>query len=937
MKSKDSKTAPKKTTPKAGQTRRRKSAAEIKLPAASDWRTTDQDEINRRRIRAREEQPRIRNLHPQHTIFSNFEIRSQSGMTYFVEIRDLANRQFHSTTVDFQINGLGTCKHIEAVLLYLESRFRRKFASAMSNGSNRIDIVPDVAEDTLKVERNLKDLPPSLRAMFDADGYLHDVTPEEAVALLRKSKSDRLRISQEVAPWLKARQRKEERRFLRREYEEKVHAGIFPPHETKTPLYPYQREGMLHLAFTERALLADEMGLGKTIQAIAACALLHRMGKADRVLIISPASLKTEWEEQIQKFTDLPYQVIFGLRHKRLDAYGNAPFFTIVNYEQMLRDALEVNARLKPDIVILDEAQRIKNWSTKTAQAVKRLESRYAFVLTGTPIENRIDEIYSIVNFIDPAVLGPLFRFNRDFYDLDERGRPEGYCSLGKLHERIHPLMTRRRKADVETELPSRMDRNHFVAMSSNQREAYRDHEAAVARLVSIAKRRPLTKPQQDKLMRELAMMRMLCDTTYILDPNDRTCPKLKELENILDELASDPEVKIVVFSEWVRMLDLVREMLDKMKLGYALHTGRVPQRRRRAEIQRFKTDPDCRVFVSSDSGGVGLNLQNASVVVNCDLPWNPAKLEQRIARIWRKHQMRNVTVINLVSETTIEHRMLETLAAKRSLADGVLDKMGDLDKIPLKRGARAFMDRLKQVIEIPVPEKEKGKPKAETLPVDRSAGFAERASALLGERLVACEERYPEEGDHSVIIVVVDREAQMWQEQLKSIHEELLGRNKIDPLAPVQLQVIDRATHENLQRLSEAGLLKTTVRATRHLYPAPEQKAGGLTEAEKQKIDDLRKKSARKLKMARVLSAEELEEEAREALLGAVTLLGQTLAVENHMPKPQEAVNVLDAPLAPFWGDALAPLREFMERPATPVVPMVKILETVGSIESRR
>ncbi len=175
---------------------------------------------------------------------------------------------------------------------------------------------------------------------------------------------------------------------------------------------------MLHLAFTERALLADEMGLGKTIQAIAACALLHRLGQAERVLVVTPASLKTEWEEQIQQFTELPYQLVFGSRVKRLKAYEAAagrragetpalhPFYTIVNYEQMLADALEVNQRLRPDIVVLDEAQRIKNWSTKTTQAIKRLRSRYAFILTGTPIENRIDELYSLMDFLNPSTPG---------------------------------------------------------------------------------------------------------------------------------------------------------------------------------------------------------------------------------------------------------------------------------------------------------------------------------------------------------------------------------------------------------------------------------------------------------------------------------------------------------------------------------------------------
>ena len=288
---------------------------------------------------------------------------------------------------------------------------------------------------------------------------------------------------------------------LRREYEEKVRAGAYPPQETLTPLYPYQREGMLHLAFTERALLADEMGLGKTIQAIAACALLHRLGKAKRVLIVTPASLKTEWEEQIQRFTPLPYQIVFGGRHRRLAAFDNAPFFTLVNYEQILADALDVNTKLQPDIVVLDEAQRIKNWSTKTAQAVKRLQSRYAFVLTGTPIENRIDELFSIVAFLDPAVFGPLFRFNREFYKFDERGRPEEYRNLDRLHERIRPLMLRRRKTDVEKELPSRTDRTLFVELSGEQKAAYEEHSAQVSRLVHTAKRqRPLTQQEQEKL-----------------------------------------------------------------------------------------------------------------------------------------------------------------------------------------------------------------------------------------------------------------------------------------------------------------------------------------------------------------------------------------------------------------------------------------------------
>jgi SNF2 family DNA or RNA helicase len=541
----------------------------IKPARNFDWRTTDQEEIELRQRRAFEEQPRIRNLEPAWRIFSQFEVISRSGMTYSVELRSLAERVFSCTCTDFRINGLGTCKHVEAVLLHLEARFPKIFAEAQENGSDRIDVVWDSTHDTLRIQNTANTMPETVAEFFDSEGLLRrEHGPEEIVEELGGLGIPALRISQEIPHRLEHRRRLAERLVLRRDYEEKVQAGIYPQHETHMPLFPYQRGGMMHLAFNERALLADEMGLGKTIQAIAACALLHRMGKAGRVLVVTPASLKSEWEEQIQRFTGLSYRLVFGPHRERLRALQDPSFFTIVNYEQIVRDALEVNRLLHPDIVVLDEAQRIKNWSTKTAQAIKRLQSRYAFVLTGTPIENRIDELYSIVDFLDPTVFGPLFRFNREFYELNERGRPEEYQNLELLRDRIRPLLLRRRKADVETELPGRTDRNLFIPLSHQQREAYRDHEAQVSRLINIAKRRPLTKQEQEKLMRELAMMRMICDTNYILDREDRTSPKIEELESILQTCLTEPEVKVVLFSEWERMLELARDRLQRMRIG---------------------------------------------------------------------------------------------------------------------------------------------------------------------------------------------------------------------------------------------------------------------------------------------------------------------------------------------------------------------------------
>jgi superfamily II DNA or RNA helicase len=903
---------------------------QVKLPSMHNWRTTDEDEIAKRRYRAQNESLRVRNLDPAFPIYSNFAVKSESGLTYSVEVRNLSQRRFSCNCVDFRINALGTCKHIEATLLFLESRHRRLFARAQKNDAGRVDVVPDLTGEWLRIEGLCSKLPRALTRRIDSDGIIRIADPEEALSVLQSAGFPSLRISQEVAPWLDARRRAHERRQALREYERKVQSGEWPAQETMVPLYPYQREGMLHLAFNERALLADEMGLGKTIQAIAACALLHRLGKAVRALVVVPASLKSEWEEQIQRFTALPYQLIYGPRGKRLRLYTSAPFFTIVNYEQMLTDALDVNRQLQPDIVILDEAQRIKNWSTKTAQAVKRLQSRFAFVLTGTPIENRIDDIHSLMSFLDPSVLGPLFRFNREFYSLDERGRPVGYRNLEKLHERIEPFLLRRRKAEVETELPDRTDQRYFVPLSPAQADSYAGHEGQVARLVAIAKRRPLTQQESEKLQRELAMMRMICDTNYILDPEDRTCPKLTELEKILEECRNNGDVKVLIFSEWARMLELVKGLCEQLQIGYALHTGAVPQRRRRAEIQLFKNDPDCRVFLSTDSGSTGLNLQNASVVVNCDLPWNPARLEQRIARAWRKHQTKPVTVIHLISQNTIEQRMLETLSTKQALADGVLDLRGDLNAIHFRGGRQAFLAKLEQLIS-PAPQASVPVARKKALPVDRALGFGQIARKILGAACLRCEERYPAQGPHSVIVVVVDRDAPLCREKLSTPFEEFFGREVSDPLAPVTLEVIDRSADEALTRLVAAGLVSMTTRAVRELGASNGDSAPELTEAERQIAQEHRRQANRKLRMAALLGGGGLLEEEREALLQAGLWLSKALGVENRAAEPASLEDALRPPYALFWGEAFSTIRAYTADASSAVAPAAAVLRSLA------
>ncbi|HEX4767359.1 MAG TPA: DEAD/DEAH box helicase [Lichenihabitans sp.] len=765
------------------------------------WDTSDVDEIELRRWRGRTEILSVAALELERGHFGTFRTTSASGGGYSVEIRDLGGPANSCGCIDHRVNGLGTCKHIEGVLATLRRRGVRAFKAAQAAGSPRIEIFLDRHGGARPTLRDPAGEAPGrvaarrwLAPFLEVDGSLSS-TPEAISSLIAawrdapaELRAD-IRISQGFDPWLEREGRARRRERDRATFEAEVAAGRETLDILKHPLLPYQQAGVLHLAFGERALLADDMGLGKTIQAIGACELVARRNGVARVLVVCPASLKGEWEEQIARFSDRTSRLVFGPRPQRLAAYGAPAFFTIVNYEQVLSDAAEINATLKPDVVVLDEAQRIKNWQIKTARRVKSLAARHAFVLTGTPIENRIDELYSIVGYLDPELLGSLFRFNRDFYDLDERGRPVGFKNLGELKARIAPVMLRRRKSDVEKDLPGRTVKTFFVPMAEEQQVRYDDYARTAAMLSARARKRPLTKKEFDQLQSSLACMRMICDTPAILDPTCRVSPKLEELEPILADLLQEPDRKAIVFSEWERMLGLVRELAGEMGIEAAWHTGSLPQDRRRAEIARFKRDPACRLFLSTDSGSVGLNLQVASAVINVDLPWNPAKLEQRIARAWRKNQLRSVTVVNLVTQDSIEHNILHLIGAKQALADGIVDGIGDLSSIALPSGRAAFMARMEAML---------APPRAAPAPRPPEEAFTTDLVARHGDAVSVVEAR-PGVGGRLQILAVLDREPD-------AVAAEAARAAAVPDLA---VTILDQRSWAAMQGLAASGILR--------------------------------------------------------------------------------------------------------------------------------
>ena len=279
----------------------------------------------------------------------------------------------------------------------------------------------------------------------------------------------------------------QDREHRRRIIEHHLKDGIDSPimkTVLKTDLYPYQREGTLFAVRAGRCLVGDDMGLGKTIEALAAAELMARLFHIGKVLIISPTSLKYQWKGEIEKFTDRQATVIAGLNHQRRALYQDNAFYKLVNYELVWRD-MEAIRQWAPDLIILDEAQRIKNWKTRTAKYIKQLDSSFAIVLTGTPIENRIEELHSIMEFVDRDHLGPLYRFIHTHRILDEGGKVIGYQHLESLRQSLDGIMIRRKKEDVLKQLPDRVDKHFFVPMTKEQREIHDENYDIVVRLVA--------------------------------------------------------------------------------------------------------------------------------------------------------------------------------------------------------------------------------------------------------------------------------------------------------------------------------------------------------------------------------------------------------------------------------------------------------------------
>jgi superfamily II DNA or RNA helicase len=443
-------------------------------------------------------------------------------------------------------------------------------------------------------------------------------------------------------------------------------------------LRPYQKHGVAWLQFLREngfgGILADEMGLGKTVQTLAFLRFVRQKhSDTAPMLIICPTSLVFNWMSEAKKFTpELKMLALHGPnRHQLFDQISQNDII-ITSYALARRDA-DRYRDFEFDTVVLDEAQHIKNRQTQNAQAVKAVKSKHRLVLTGTPLENSVLDLWSVFDFLMPGYLGAANDF-RERYEIPiTRSKDAG--AQERLSRRLRPFLLRRLKKDVAADLPPKIEQVSFCELTAEQREVYQQViEASRKEVLNAVGAQGLAKSRMVVLTALLRLRQVCCDLRLLkLDNvNAATASSKLDMFSELVEEVIDGGHRVLVFSQFTTMLSLLKERLASGAIEYCYLDGSTPDRA--AVVSRFQTDPDIPVFlISLKAGGVGLNLTGADTVIHFDPWWNPAVEDQATDRAHRIGQTKIVTSYKLITRDTVEEKILMLQNRKRDVIQATI------------------------------------------------------------------------------------------------------------------------------------------------------------------------------------------------------------------------------------------------------------------------
>jgi superfamily II DNA or RNA helicase len=450
-------------------------------------------------------------------------------------------------------------------------------------------------------------------------------------------------------------------------------------------LFDYQKDIFVDCLAAKRSIIALIPGAGKTALSIGVYEHLWRNNPNFSMFVVSPNTLKTQWAKEIKRFTGKTAKMLDSQEAiKAWDCSG----IGIINYQMMTRyidDLLGEGNRTRriADMMIVDEVQTVKNADTKTWRAISKLKSDYFLALSGTIIENRLDDLYNVMKIVAPNALGPKWKFDRDFQKVLAATKHKitygGIKNVDKLHEKIKNSVFMISPDELNKRLTAIEHKTENVVLSEEQSIQEADYRAKADILLRKGMEKPLRPHEKMLLNAYLLKARQACTCIELIDkkPRDYYEPKIEEIRKIFENHCVKQNEKIVLFSEWTEMLSIIERMVkvEFPNINYVVYSGDVATKLRPKLVEQFKTDPTTMLFLSSDAGGTGLDgLQLVSnVVVHTEIPWNPAKIDQRNGRLHRTLQKKPVTAYYIVSSTGTEAKMQEKLAQKREIRKAAL------------------------------------------------------------------------------------------------------------------------------------------------------------------------------------------------------------------------------------------------------------------------
>jgi len=449
-----------------------------------------------------------------------------------------------------------------------------------------------------------------------------------------------------------------------------------PPSTLQAELRPYQLEGFRWLLRFSHwgfgACLADDMGLGKTVQALA---LLLERAKDGPALVVAPTSVAANWLEETQRFAPALNPILFGRGPEDRQAVlaSARPFDLVIASYGLLYSEVEAFAAVSWNTVILDEAQAIKNRATKRSQAAMSLQSSFRLITTGTPVENRLGELHTLFSFINPGFLGSWDHFRTHFADPIERHNDRD--ARDRLRRLIRPFVLRRLKSAVLRDLPPRTEIPLHVELSAEEAAFYEAlRQRAVENVAKAAEESAQPGQAAFRILAELTRLRRACCHPKLIDP-ETVLPgsKLRVFAETLEEILAGRH-KVLVFSQFVDHLAIVRQHLETEKISYQYLDGSTPAAKRQEAVRDFQAGAGDVFLISLKAGGFGLNLTAADYVIHLDPWWNPAAEDQASDRAHRIGQQRPVTIYRLITTGTIEDKIVDLHHRKRELADSLLD-----------------------------------------------------------------------------------------------------------------------------------------------------------------------------------------------------------------------------------------------------------------------